>query len=211
MAELRGLPPGRSGRMWVRRRLTTARRGAALLDRKLRILRAEQTRLRELTTRTGHEWDQACAEAERWLLRAAMIGGERELRLSTAESALQVRLEFQSVMGVRYPASADLIAADPVAGAHVPGTAAIRVASPAYLDALAAGVRHAAATTALRQVNAEVAGTSQRLRAISDRWIPRLEAALADVTQRLDETERDETTRLRWAAGLRGTLQKGRG
>jgi V/A-type H+-transporting ATPase subunit D len=211
MAELRGLPPGRAGRMWIRRRLATAQRGAALLDRKLRILRGEQARLRRLTERTGREWAATCAEAERWLIRAAILGGERELRLSTSDATAQVNVEWKSVMGVRYPASAQATILAPELVPRAPGTSAVHQAAAAYAVAVQAAAAHAAATAALLAVDVEVAATAQRLRAISDRWIPRLEQALAGVSQRLDEAERDETIRLRWAAGLRGTLRQERG
>ncbi|HSO55578.1 MAG TPA: V-type ATPase, D subunit, partial [Actinomycetes bacterium] len=49
------VPPGRAGRLWLRGRLATAERGLDLLDRKLRILRREQERLRLLERRTAEE------------------------------------------------------------------------------------------------------------------------------------------------------------
>jgi vacuolar-type H+-ATPase subunit D/Vma8 len=42
--------------------------------------------------------------------------------------------------------------------------------------------------------------TRLRLRALADRWLPRLEGALALLVQRLEEAERAETVRTRWAA-----------
>lgn len=48
-----GVPPGRAGRLWLRRRLAAAERAVELLERKLRILRAEQDRLALLAQRTG--------------------------------------------------------------------------------------------------------------------------------------------------------------
>ena len=62
------VPPGRAGRLWLQRRLQVARRGADLLDRKLRLLADELGRLRTDSARTGAEWDRRCADAERWLL-----------------------------------------------------------------------------------------------------------------------------------------------
>ena len=79
------VPPGRAGRLWLRGRLATAERGLDLLDRKLRILRREQERLRLLERRTGEELRRRCGDADRWLLRAALLGGQRGLRLGTAE------------------------------------------------------------------------------------------------------------------------------
>ena len=50
------MPPGRAGRLWLTRRLAVARRGADLLDRKLRILLSETARLRDAAARTATEW-----------------------------------------------------------------------------------------------------------------------------------------------------------
>jgi V/A-type H+/Na+-transporting ATPase subunit D len=74
------------------------------------------------------------------------------------------------------------------------------VAAAAYRNAMDAGVAHAAAVEACRIVNAEVAETRRRLHALSDRWVPRLESAITALTHQLEETERAETVRMRWAA-----------
>jgi len=66
---------------------------------------------------------------------------------------------------------------------------------------LDAAARHAAALTALRTIEAELLATRRRLRAVEDRWIPRLESTLARIRLALDEQERAEGVRLRWAAG----------
>ncbi|HZD67688.1 MAG TPA: V-type ATP synthase subunit D, partial [Actinomycetes bacterium] len=72
-------------------------------------------------------------------------------------------------------------------------------AAAAHRAALAAAVQHAAATAALRTVEREVTATSQRLRAIEDRWIPRLRTTLAEVELALDELEHADAARLRRA------------
>ncbi|MEV0267862.1 V-type ATP synthase subunit D [Hamadaea sp. NPDC050747] len=200
MAELRGLPPGRAGRLWLRQRLAVARRGAELLDRKLRVLRSEQARLHALVTATEHDWTQAYAEATRWLTRAALIGGERAIRLSSPSDSAHVEFGWQAVMGVRYPGSAVV---RPPFSDHSPrasGTSALGVAAAAYAEAVNAGAALAATQSAAAIVDGEVAATVQRLRAIRDHWIRRLDAAMTIVGQRLEEIERDESIRLRWAA-----------
>jgi V/A-type H+-transporting ATPase subunit D len=71
-------------------------------------------------------------------------------------------------------------------------------------------VRHAAATAAASTVDAEVTATRQRLRAIEDRWIPRLHAALAEVELALDELEHADGVRLRRAAATTRATTTGR-
>lgn len=197
-------PPGRGGRLWLQRRLATARRGAELLDLKLRILRREELRFAALAERTGEQWDRQVAEAERWLLRAAAVAGERGVRPDALAEAASVDVTWASVMGVRYPASASCRPATPAPGGAVSASAAVPLAAEAYRDALVAGVEHAVAAAAARVVAAEVTVTGGRLRAIEDRWVPELEAALHALELSLDELERGDGVRLRWAAGRRG-------
>jgi V/A-type H+/Na+-transporting ATPase subunit D len=191
------VPPGRAGRLWLTRRLAVARRGADLLDRKLRILQEETVGLADVAARTAAEWDRYCAEAERWLLRASMLGGERAIRLAAEGSAADVTITYGVIMGVRHPDGATCLV-PPSQAWDGPALAATR---QAHGRALAAAVRHAAAAEALRVVEAEALATRYRLRAVRNRWIPRLEQALAEVSLALEEQELADTARLRLAAG----------
>jgi len=98
-------------------------------------------------------------------------------------------------MGVRHPAAP---ACQIPAAATWDGPTLTRTRQ-AHAAALVAAVRHAAAAQALRVIEAEVLATRYRLRAIEDRWIPRLEQALADVTFALEEQELSDAARLRLA------------
>ena len=189
------VPPGRAGRLWLTRRLQVARRGADLLDRKLRILQAELSRFREAEARTAAEWDRCCADAERWLLRASMIGGERAVRLAADGQPATVTIPYTVTMGVRHPASPACLS--PAAVTWDGPT--LTQTRQAHVAALAAAVQHAAAAEALRVVEVEVLATRHRLRAIEDRWIPRLEQALTEVTFALEEQELADAARLRLA------------
>jgi V/A-type H+/Na+-transporting ATPase subunit D len=191
------VPPGRAGRLWLVRRLQVARRGADLLDRKLLILTSELGRLRESAARAAADWDRCCADAEQWLLRAGMLGGQRAVRLAAPGPAADVTISYRLTMGVRYPVGAECVSPasatwdDPV----LTGT------RQAHDAALAAAVRHAAAAEAVRVIEAEMLATRYRLRAVRDRWIPRLEQALTEVTLAIEEQELADAARLRLAAG----------
>ncbi len=189
------MPPGRAGRLWLTRRLLVARRGADLLDRKLRILSAELVRFRDVAARTAADWDRCCADAERWLLRACVLGGERAVRLAADGQLATVTIPYTVTMGVRHPADPACLSPAPVTW---DGPTLTRTRQ-AHAAALAAAVRHAAAAEALRVVEAETLATRYRLRAIQDRWIPRLEQALAEVTFALEEQELADAARLRLA------------
>jgi V/A-type H+-transporting ATPase subunit D len=188
-------PPGRAGRLWVDRRLRAARRGAELLDRKLHILQAELDLRRKSAELTRQEWEQRCTEAEQLLLRAALLGGQRAIRLAADEGTADVHISHAVTAGVHHPAGGTCATRQPAPWAG-PATAEAR---RAHQTALEAAVAHAAAAAALRLIGAEAAVTRYRLRAIKDRWIPRLERARAEITFALDEVERADQARLRRA------------
>jgi V/A-type H+/Na+-transporting ATPase subunit D len=190
------VPPGRAGRLWLQRRLETARRGADLLDRKLRILQAQLAQARDSAAQTAVEWRQRQSDAESWLLRAALLGGQRAIRLADDGLFAEVTVSYAATMGIRYPAGATCVI-PPSAAWDGP---ALTGARRAHRAALAAAVRHAAAAEAERVIEAETLATRHRLRAIRDRWIPRLEQALAEVTFAIEEQERADAARLRLAA-----------
>jgi len=190
------VPPGRAGRLWLERRLSIARRGADLLDRKLRILRHELAMTRDTAARTELEWTQACAEAEVWLLRSALLEGQRGIRLAAPRELAEVEITWTVTMGVSHPATAVYSPPPDAAPWTAPAAAEAKRASQ---SALAAAVQHAAADRALRILDAETTQTQQRLHAIRDRWIPRLEAAKAGLELAIDELERADATRLRIA------------
>ena len=189
------VPPGRAGRLWVDRRLQAARRGADLLDRKLHILQAELDSRRKAAELTRQEWEWRCAQAEQWQLRAALLGGQRAIRLAADEGGADVHINYAVTAGVRHPADVTYFIRQPAPWAG-PATAEAR---RAHQTALEAAVAHAAAAAALRLIEAEAAVTRYRLRAIKDRWIPGLEEARAEITFALDELERADQARLRRA------------
>jgi V/A-type H+-transporting ATPase subunit D len=187
------------------RRLRTAHLAADLLDRKLRILLAEQERLRARAGAAAAAWRLAWRSADTWALRGTVLAGHRELSLAAAPVPARCTVEWVNVMGIRYPAAARCLVPEPPGGSRSPGSAALVKATAAYRDALAAAAAHAAADATGRILAAEIAATRRRLHAITDRWVPRLEDALRERVTRLAEDELAETVRLRWAAGRVGT------
>jgi V/A-type H+/Na+-transporting ATPase subunit D len=190
------VPPGRAGRIWLVRRLDTARRGADLLDRKLRILQGELARREATAAETSARWDRCQADAQAWLLRAALLGGQRAVGLASDGQRADVTIGYGLAMGVRYPSRAACAFQPPLTW-DGPVMARTR---QAHRDALAAAAEQAAAAAAVRVMDAEVRATRYRFRAVQDRWIPRLEQALADVTFALEEQERSDAARLRLAS-----------
>ncbi len=200
MVELRRVPPGRAGRLWLRARLRAGRLATDLLGRKLVILHVEEDRLRRLAEPAQARWRQAWRLADAWMLRAGMLAGARELSLSRRAEPAVVSVSWANVMGVRYPTEAVCRIPSASVADRGPGSAAMVEAGVAFEDALRAATEYAAIDTARRIVEADITVTRRRLRAISDRWVPRLEEALRELSRELDENERAETFRLRWAA-----------
>ncbi len=201
MNTIRGQPPGRAGRVWLRRRGEVAQRGAGLLESKLRILAAEEQRFALLVTRTERAWVAAVEEAERWMRRAVLLSGQRGLRLATDARPATVDIAWATTMGVHYPERALLHLPEPAPDAATADNSALIQARLAYREALDTAAAHAVATAALQAVQSEVAATRRRLRAIEKRWIPRLDEAHRRLSETLEEQEREDGVRMRRGAG----------
>jgi len=191
------VPPGRAGRLRLERRLQVARRGADLLDRKLRIFQRELPGLRADAAHAARDWERCAADADRWLLRAALLGGQRAIRLASDDAPAELDVGYAVTVGVRHPATCACTFPPPQDWAGP----TIGAARHAHQVALEAAARSAAASAALRIMEAEAAATRLRLRAVKDRWIPLLEEARAAVALAIDEQERADGARLRLAMG----------
>jgi V/A-type H+-transporting ATPase subunit D len=187
---IRGMPPGRAGRLWLERRIGVARRAADVLDRRLRILAAQQAQLEADAARDDVDWRERHAEAEAWLVRVAVVAHRRGIRTAASDRpAAEIELGREVVAGVAYP----------VLVRFVVGEAAPSAAPAA--TALEAAVRYALTDAAARAVRAEAEQTRVRRRAVEDRWLPRLEERLHTLDAELDEQERAEATSRRRGLG----------
>ncbi len=157
MTSARRIPPGRAGRLRLRRSLAVATRGAELLDRKLRILREEHERLLRAEEAGALAWEDRLSTAETWLLRGLVLGGEQALEAAAAGvGKARFTAGGKSTMGVRHPSGASCTIPDRPAGAALPGNAALVHAESAYRKAVLAAGEYAAAQAAARVIGAEV-------------------------------------------------------
>ncbi|OJV60913.1 MAG: hypothetical protein BGO38_09300 [Cellulomonas sp. 73-145] len=205
MPVARSVPPGRAGRLWLRARLSTAQKGRDQLDRKLRILLPEQQRLQTRLERREATWSQAYAEAQTWLLRAVLLGGEDVVRCAAPSGTAEVEVVWTSAMGLSYPEDV-LVRTGPADGAVLAGNAAVVPATAAFQAALVAGARAAAAREAVARLAAEIAVTRRRMRALDKRWLPWLRERLAALELTLEQTEQEDGMRLRRAVS--GTVDR---
>jgi V/A-type H+-transporting ATPase subunit D len=194
------LPPGRAGRLWLLHRIEAGSRGEDVLEQKRQALVREELRLRDEVELAAAEWRRAADEARRWLRRAALLGGERSLALARfyAAGEAEVEVDWRNTLGVVHPAEARVV--PPTKRTVVrAGTPALEPAAEAHRAAVDAAARHAALSTSHRRIAAELAVTARRLRTIERRWLPEHERALQELELRLDEEEREESGRIRWA------------
>ncbi len=189
-------PPGRAGRLWLVERLDVARRAGDILEHKQQALRLEERRLAHLVERSATALAAAVSDAETWQRRAMVLGGRPGLETATRTTTpAEAEFTWKSEMGVRYPGEATCELGPPP---DLPGPSALTAAAREYRRALTRAVEHAAASDALERFRTELGTTEQRLHAVRDRWIPRLEDALDDLELRLDEHEREELVRTRF-------------
>jgi vacuolar-type H+-ATPase subunit D/Vma8 len=84
------------------------------------------------------------------------------------------------------------------------GGSSVALAAGAHVEAVRVAAECAAARAALDAIAAELTATTRRQRAIERRWIPEHEAALHRLELALDEREREDIARVRWALDRRG-------
>ena len=167
----------RPGRAAVAARPAAVRPAArpSLLDRKLPILRGEQQRLRLRAERTRRPVARVLARGRPVGLRAALVGGERELRLSAPAGPRRGQVAWAhrrwgcATRPGPMPRSA-AVARRP--RSRAPPRSSRR---PTPTGARSGG-RARRRRRRVRLIDAEVAATRRRLRAITDRWLPRLES-----------------------------------
>jgi len=172
-----------------------------LLDRKRQLLRREEERLALLRGETARRWDRSCAEAERWGLRAGLLGGSADIALAAgaAEGQARVDVTWRNSMGVLHPDEARCVPALPEPRELAAGSSALAPAAAAYAEALEAAVEHAVVDEAFQRVDTELRATERRLRGIERHRVPILEAALEQLQLRLEELEREQHVVARWA------------
>ncbi|MFG3357078.1 V-type ATP synthase subunit D [Streptomyces griseofuscus] len=149
-------------------------------------------------------WRKRPAEAETWLVRGVLLGGESAPLRSAPADRARVGVRWAVLMGMRHPAAVDWT--DPVRGAAepTPPNTALAHAETAYRAALRAAAELAVHGTAADLLAAESARPRQRVRALCRHWIPRLRDELAALELALEESEHEEAVRRRWAATRRG-------
>jgi vacuolar-type H+-ATPase subunit D/Vma8 len=199
MSTLR-VPPGRAGRLRLRRRLAAAERGADLLERKLHTLLDEQRARHAIAEASARAWREAAAEAERWLARALAAEGWYGLRTCAPSAPTRVMLETAVSMGVSYPARARVELPGRGPTDTDPGSAALVCAESAYTQAADAAVRAAVDQAAARALDEAVTATRRQVRTLQRHWIPTLQSTLTHLEFVLEQSDFEDGVRRRHRA-----------
>jgi len=197
------LPPGKSARPWLVRRLAVAERAAELLDLKRVALQREEAALVGRAAHARSALAEALGDAQRWWDRAAVVGGRRGTRLAAGLiPPAAVHVTWSTRLAVTRPQAAITVAGAVTAQVGAGGSA-LGQAAHGYGESLKLAAEAAALEEAHRRVAAELARTTRRLRAIEWRWVPQHERALAALDLALEEAERADGARVRWAVRRR--------
>jgi vacuolar-type H+-ATPase subunit D/Vma8 len=190
----------RAARLHVITRLDLARRAVDLLHSKEQALQRERARLDVHAERARNAWDRSADEAATWLQRARAMGATDELDVIVAQGPqpAEIAIDWQVSMGIAYPGD---VHCTPAVQPDLTASATLAPTMQAHHRALDAAATHAATRTALARLDAELATTRRRRRAIGDRLVPRLEDDLRALELDLDEQDREEALRVRLAGG----------
>jgi V/A-type H+-transporting ATPase subunit D len=192
------VPAGRAGRLWLMRRIAIAAHGADQLDRKIRVLAVELAARRRQRETLARSWEAEIEEAQRWVTRAAVIGGSDAVANAAAEP-VRVTVEWTSTIGVHHPRRAAL--PDPFVPDAPLANAAVPYARSSFVKATRAGLDLAVADAAVAALAADLVRTRQRVRMLRRRLLPRLESQLQQLELALEQAEQDDHLRLRRLTG----------
>lgn len=195
-----------AARLELMGRLELARHASELLHGKEQALQRERIRLEGHAQRASEQWNDSAGRAATWLQRARCLGGSDELAELPRVPA-SVTIDWQTSMGITYPGDVDCV---PARQPGLLSTAAMPVAMDAFHEAVRHAATHAATAAALARLDAELATTRRRRRAITDRLIPRLDADLDALELHLDEQDREEALRVHLAKGQRERVPRRR-
>ncbi|MEU5538937.1 V-type ATP synthase subunit D [Streptomyces sp. NPDC020362] len=196
----RRVPPGRAGRLRLRRNVATAPRRADLLERKLRLLLDGERAERRAAEEAGSVWREDLADADTWLVRGVLLGGEQALAQAAPADRAHIDVPWAALTGVRPPAAVAWTAPVRSPAEPTPPDTALAHAETAYCAAVRAAAEHTAHVAAAELLAGEATRTRQRVRALRRHWIPRLQRELAAMEPALAEAEHEEAVQRRWAA-----------
>lgn len=207
MAELLNVKPTRMELLNLKRRITLARKGHKLLKDKQDALVMEFFTIYDEALRLRRELGQKMAEAFSALQAAEIDVGTlrlREISLSVNPNG-EVEIKSRNVMGVPVPlieAESFRRSANERGYAFVSSSTKVDLAAGKFEEVLDLAVRLAEVEETLKRLGREIEVTKRRVNALEYIIIPRMEATVKFIKQRLDEMERENFFRLKRVKAL---------
>lgn len=202
------LPRTRMGLLTGRARLSLARQGQALLERKRDALLRELYREVPMVFAAGEELSATAGAARLALTQArTWLGGEPLAAAATAAVRdISVELDTAMVMGLAVPAVAprNLVRApeergrDPFASGP-----AVELVAQRFEEEATVAIRVATIEARVRRLAREIRRTNSRVNALRTRIVPALEAETRAIALALDQREREDRHRFKRVKELR--------
>lgn len=194
--------PTRSEELRLKERIDLAENGHEILEKKRDGLIHEFMQIASEARDVNEELAQLYSEARLKLLMAKVYDGEDAVR-SNAMSVSQeptVKTTTSNIMGVVVPEiSSDEIRTDILSREYGITSATSRIDSTAdkYEELLEQIVEAAETQTKILRLLDEIEKTKRRVNALEHKVIPEMQSALDYVSQTLEESEREETFRMK--------------
>ncbi|WP_062371387.1 V-type ATP synthase subunit D [Thermococcus guaymasensis] len=207
MAELLNVKPTRMELLNLKRRISLAKKGHKLLKDKQDALVMEFFTIYDEALQLRRELNEKMAIAFETLTRAQVEAGTLPLR----EAALAVKpnkeieMKKRNVMGVSVPlieAESFKRNASERGYAFVSTSPFVDIAAEKFEEVLDLAVRLAEVEETLKRLAKEIEVTKRRVNALEYIIIPRMEATVKFIKQRLDEMERENFFRLKRVKAL---------
>lgn len=194
--------PTRAEELRLKEQIELAESGHSILEKKRDSLIHEFMDLVEEAKDTKGELDEKFAAAERTLKEAKAIEGADRLRslAAASEHEPEVTVESRNIMGVLVPhIEAGSIVRQPEERGFglLSSTPAIDEVVDAYEELIETVIEAAEIETALMKLLDEIDSTKRRVNALENRVIPLRKDQLDYVSQHLEESEREETFRMK--------------
>ncbi|WP_456367174.1 V-type ATP synthase subunit D [Thermococcus sp.] len=207
MAELLNVKPTRMELLNLKRRITLAKKGHKLLKDKQDALIMEFFTIYDEALQLREELNRKMMEAFEALQMAEINVGTlrlREIGLSVNPNR-EIEIKTRNVMGVSVP----LIEAESFKRSvrergysFVSTSAKVDLAAEKFEEVLDLAVRLAEVEETLKRLAKEIETTKRRVNALEYIIIPRMEATVKFIKQRLDEMERENFFRLKRVKAL---------
>ncbi|ANF22314.1 V-type ATP synthase subunit D [Thermococcus piezophilus] len=207
MAELLNVKPTRMELLNLKRRIKLAKKGHKLLKDKQDALIMEFFTIYEEALSLRQELSQKMEEAFKALQMAEIDVGMlrlKEISLSV-EPNKEVEIRKRNVMGVPVPlieAKGFRRSAKDRGYAFVSSSPRVDLAAEKFEEVLDLAVRLAEVEETLKRLAREIEVTKRRVNALEYIIIPRMEATVKFIKQRLDEMERENFFRLKRVKAL---------